>query len=326
MSFLSVLLSTLVSLLCGTPVTTPQENVPIPKKIVMITQIVEHPALTAVRKGVIEALKKQGYDPASSLELYYENAQGSIATAAQIAQKFAGDHPDAVVAISTPSAQTMVSAARGQFPVVFAAVTDPLAAKLVKSLDKPGVSVTGVVDRAPFEDQLALIRNILQEKKRLGVLYNAGEVNSVAALEMLKKAASDVGLELVEGNAAKSSEVGAVAQGLVGKVDAIFIPNDNTVVSSLDRVIKICEEAQIPLFAADITLVEKGVIATLGYDYEQIGYQTGEIVAIVLQGTDPSQIPVAMPKQKALYINKTAAQKIGLMIPDPLLKKADKIF
>jgi putative ABC transport system substrate-binding protein len=305
----------------GEATTLPQE----PRKVVMITQIVEHPALTAVRKGVIDALIKQGYDPASTLELHYENAQGNITTAGQISHKFVGSNPDVVVAISTPSAQSIVTAARGQFPVVFAAVTDPLSAKLVKSMDKPGVPVTGVVDRAPFEEQLALIKDILGNKKRLGILYNAGEVNSVAAVDIIKAEASKLGLE-IEGNAPKSSEVGTIAQGLTSKVDALFIPNDNTAVSSLDAIVKACEEARIPLFTADIMLVERGGVATIGYDYGQMGTQAGEMVLKILNGAKASEMAVEIPKEKALCINKTAADKIGLTLSADLLKRADKVF
>ncbi len=297
-----------------------------PKKIVMITQILEHPALAAVRKGMIDSLNQNGYNPATTLDLYYENAQGNIATAVQISQKFAGNNPDVVVAISTPSAQTMVSTARGQFPVVFAAVTDPIAAKLVKSLQKPGVPVTGVMDLAPFQEQLLLIKDILKGKNRIGVIYNSGEINSIAALGILKKYAAQSGLEIVEGNASKSAEVGSTVQSLIHKVDAIFIPNDNTAVSSLDAIVKACVEAKLPLFAADVTLAERGVVAVTGFDYADMGRQAGEIVARILRGEDASQIPVVMPLKTALYINKTAAAKIGLTFSEELLKKADKTF
>lgn len=303
-----------------------QNPSPAPGKIVMITQILEHPALTAVRKGVIESLAKNGYDPSTTLDLYYENAHGNVTTAAQIAQKFAGSNPDVVVAISTPSAQSMVAAARERFPVVFAAVTDPLAAKIVKSLEKPGLPVTGVIDRAPFEAQLALVKAILKDKKRLGIVYNSGEINSVTALRILNEQAKLLGLEIVEGNASKSAEVGSTVQSIIHKVDAIFIPNDNTVVSSVDAVIKACTEMRIPLFAADITLVEKGVMAVTGYDYAEMGRKAGQLVVSILQGQDPRQLPVVAPSKPSLYINKKVAGKIGIDLPPDLLEKADKIF
>lgn len=304
-----------------------QNNMSVPiKKIVMITQIVEHPALTAVRKGVIESLKHNGYDPATVLELYYQNAQGNSSTASQIAQNFAGKDPSVVVAISTPSAQTMVSAARGKFPVVFAAVTDPVAAKLVKSLQNPGLPVTGVIDLPPFDQQLQLMKQILGSKNRLGVLYNPGEINSMAALDIIKPTAIALGFQVVESIATKSSEVGGAVQAIMDKVDAIYLPNDNIMASSLESILKLCEEKKVPVFAADLMLVERGVIATIGYDYEQMGEVAGMMVVDILNGKDANQMPVQSVKQNVLYINQTAASKWGLVLPEGIIKQAIKIF
>lgn len=296
------------------------------KKIVMITQIIEHSALTAVRNGVVEELKSQGFDPAKNIDLYYENAQGNVATAVQIAQKFIGDHPNVVVALSTPSAQTMMAAAKGAFPIVFSAVTDPVATHLVQSLEKPGVDVTGVIDLAPFKEQLLMIQEIISPKKRIGVLYNPSEANSVTAVAILKKEADKIGMEIVESNATKSSEMSSALNHLMGKVDAVFIPNDNTVASGIENIAKICESYNIPLFAADNLLVEKGVIAVLGYDYPSIGRQTGVIVARILNGENARNIAVQMPIDKKLYVNKTRADKIKLKLPEDILNKADKVF
>ena len=296
------------------------------KKIVMITQIIEHSALTAVRNGVIEELKTQGFDPAKNIDLYYENAQGNMATAVQIAQKFTGDHPHVVVALSTPSAQTMVAAAKGAFPIVFSAVTDPVAARLVQSLEKPGSDVTGVIDLAPFKEQLLMIQEIISPRKRIGVLYNSSEANSVAAVAILKIEANKIGMEIIESSATKSSEMGSAVAHLVDKADAVFIPNDNTVASGIDNIAKICESHSIPLFAADNLLVEKGVIAVLGYDYYSIGRQTGLMVARILRGESARDIAVQTPVNKKLYVNKTRAQLTKLKLPENILNKADKIF
>lgn len=294
-------------------------------KSVMITQIIEHPALCAVRAGVLQALADHGYND-DSLTIDYENAQNSIVTAGQIAQKFVGLNPDLIIAISTPSAQTAVTAARNRIPVIFAAVTDPIAANLVKDLELPGVNVTGVLDRAPFEKQMQLIKQLMGPRIRLGFIYSVGEINSVVALNVFKDQAQVLGFDIIEANASKSSEVRAAAQSIIDDVDAIYIPNDNIVVSGLDSIIKVSNDHNKPVFAADIMLVKHGVIASVGVDYKHIGYSTGEIAVRVLRGEPADQIPVFSPHGNTLYINTTQANKIGLALPAGLITKADKVF
>ena len=296
------------------------------KKTVMITQIIEHPALTAIRIGAVDELKSQGFDSIQNIEFQYENAQGNMTTAVQIAQKFVSAHPDVVLAISTPSAQTLVAAAKGVFPIVFSAITDPVATHLVASLKQPGADVTGVIDRAPFEEQLEFIKKIIGSPKRIGIIYNSSESNSVIALDIIKVKAQELGFKIIEASATKSSEMSTALSSLMDKVDAVFIPNDNTVASSIDSIVKICENRKIPLFAADTMLVEKGVIAVLGYDYSMIGRQTGVIIARILKGEKARDIAVQIPVDKILYINKTAADKINLPISAEIMTKADKIF
>ena len=260
-------------------------------KTVAITAIVEHPALDATRDGVIEALKAAGYTPGDTLKVEYQSAQGNPATAAQIARQFAGARPDVIVPISTPSAQAVVASTR-DIPVVFTAVTDPVGAQLVRSLDKPGANVTGVSDMAPVAEHVALIREIVPSVKRLGVLYNAGEPNSVSLVKALKDEAQKAGLTVVEATATKSADAQPAARSLVGKADAIYVPLDNTVVSALESVVAVGQQAKLPVFSADTDSVARGTVASIGFDYRQVGRQTGEVVVRILKGVKPSDVPV----------------------------------
>lgn len=286
-----------------------------------ITQIVAHPALNAVRAGALDSLKDQGFIDGETLEVSFENAHGNITTAAQIAQKFAGENPHAVLAISTPSAQTILSAVGKKIPVVFAAITDPVAAKLVKSLEKPGENVTGITDKPPFRRQFEFIQELLPKVQKIGVIYNPGEANAVAALEEIHRVAKDLGLEILESVAIRSSEVGMAARRLVGTVDAIFIPPDNTVVSGLDPVIQLGHQHHLPIFAADIMLVKRGTAPMVGFDYYETGRQAGQMLGRILKGESPEEISVESPEKLTLKINLEAAEKMGILMSEKLLKE-----
>ena len=233
---------------------------------VATTAIVEHPALDAARDGLRDELAAGGYEVGKNLTFLYESAQGNPATAAQIARKFIGEAPDVIVPISTPSAQAVVAATK-EIPVVFTAVTDPLGARLVAALDRPGGNVTGMSDLSPIDKHMALVKRITPETGKLGVIFNPGEANSLTLLKLIHNHAPDHGLKVVEAPATKSADVLAAAQSLVGKADAIYVPTDNTVVSALEAVIKVGIDNQVPVYAGDTDSVPRGVIAALGFNY-----------------------------------------------------------
>jgi len=292
---------------------------------VAVTAIVEHPALDAARDGVKEALAAAGYKEGENLKFVYESAQGNPATAAQIARQFAGDAPDVIVPISTPSAQAVVSAIR-DIPVVFTAVTDPVGAQLVKDLEKPGGNVTGLSDMSPIADHVALIKEILPNAKSIGYLYNSGEANSVSLLAVLKEEAEKAGVTVVESAATKSAEVQGAARALVGRADVIYVPTDNTIVSALEGAVAVAEESKLPLFTADTDSVSRGAIAALGFNYFDVGKQTGEVVVRVLKGENPGDIPVKVAAGTDLVVNKTAAGKMGVTLPESVLSRATRVI
>ncbi len=220
--------------------------------IVAITQIVDHPALTQAHNGVIAGLKEQGFVDGKNLKIVFDNAHGNITTAAQIAQKFVSLSPDVIVPISTPSAQAVISAdARAKIPVVFSTVTDPIAAQLVRSLKQPGGHVTGAIDLPPVAEQLEIIHEILPHAKTLGVLYNAAEINSVHMIKELK-AANAGKMTIIEAHASSSNEVSMATLSLIGKVDAIYLPMDNTVISAINAVLQLASKHKLPVFDRDL--------------------------------------------------------------------------
>jgi putative ABC transport system substrate-binding protein len=294
-------------------------------KFVAVTQIVEHPSLDAVRDGLKAELVQAGFEPDKTLRWQWESAQGSPTTATQIAQKFAGESPNVIVAISTPSAQAAASVAK-QIPVVFSAVTDPINAKLVSNLERPGGMVTGVQAFAPVDQHLDLIAQILPTAKRIGVVYNAGESNSVSVVNALKQVAAPRQMTIVEATVSNTSEVANASKSLVGRADVIYIPTDNTVVSALNSVLQVGIANKLPVFAGDNDSVEKGAIASLGFDYRDVGQQTGKMVIRILQGEAPGQIAVEPPRKEELVINTKAAQQMGVTVPPQVLSKAVKVI
>jgi putative tryptophan/tyrosine transport system substrate-binding protein len=292
---------------------------------VAVTAIVEHPALEACRDGIRDALKDAGYEDGKNLKFIYENAGGNLTTAVKIADSFARDKPSVIVPISTPSARTVV-AATIDVPVVFTAVTDPLGANLVRDMDRPGGNVTGVSDLAPVTKQIELIKQITPLARKIGVLFNPHEMNSYTIVRLMKTTAMGVNMTIVEAPAPKSSDVQAAAKSLVGKADVIFVPTDNTIVSMLDFVIKVGVENRIPVYAGDIDAVKSGAIAAIGFDYYSVGWQTGNIVVRILKGERAGAIPVEVVEETRLYVNPTAAAKMGVTIPEHVISQADKVI
>ena len=291
---------------------------------VAITAIVEHPALDAARDGVKAALADAGYKEGENIKFLYESAQGNPGTAAQIARQFVGDEPTVIVPISTPSAQAVVAATR-DIPVVFTAVSDPLGAQLVSNLDKPGANVTGLSDMSPVADHIKLIQEITPNAKTIGFVYNTAEANSVSTLAAMKAEAEKAGLAVVESVATKSSEVQGATRALIGRVDVIYIPTDNTIVSALEAAVGVAEEAKVPLYSGDTDSVARGALASVSFNYFDVGRQTGEIVARVLKGEAPGDIPVRVAAGSDLVINKKAAEKMGVTFSDDLVKRATKV-
>lgn len=296
------------------------------KKVTIgISQIVEHPALDAARQGFIDSLKEHGYIEGKNVTYDIQIAQGNMATANSIAKALVGENVNLIHSIATPTSQACVNATKS-IPIVFSSVTDPVGAGLVKSLEHPGGNVTGTTDRSPVDRQLDLILEIVPTAKRIGFIYNSGEDNSISSLKQLQEAAAKRNMEVVEATVSNSSGVYLAAKSLVGKVDVIHIATDNTVVSAFESVVKVCEDNKIPLFAADIDSVPRGAIAALAIDYYRLGRQSGNMAVEILQGANPADMPVETLKDLKLVVNKQAAEKMGVSLPETVVKQADKVL
>ncbi|WP_372700311.1 ABC transporter substrate-binding protein [Castellaniella sp.] len=292
---------------------------------VAVTSIVEHPALDSVKDGVHQALATAGYTEAKGLKWQYQTAQGNTAIAAQIARKFVGDDPDVIVAIATPSAQAVVAATK-KIPVVYSAVTDPVAAQLVPSWDASGTNVTGVSDALALEKQVELIRQIVPDAKKVGMVYNPGEANSVVVVKQMRELLPQSGMTLIEASAARTVDVGAAARSLVGKVDVIYTSTDNNVVSAFESLVKVADSARIPLIASDTDSVKRGAIAALGVNYHDLGLQTGQLVVRILKGEKPGDIPSETSARVELFVNPAAAEKQGVTLSEALIKSAAQVI
>lgn len=293
-------------------------------KSVAVTAIVEHPALDAVRDGVQAALKAEGFESGKNLKWQYQSAQGNTGTAAQIARKFVGDKPDAIVAIATPSAQAVVASTK-TVPVVFSAVTDPVAAKLVPNWEPSKSNVTGVSDLLALDKQMDLVKKVVPAAKRIGMVYNPGEANSVVVVKELQKLLPTLGMTLVEAAAPRSVDVSSAARSLIGKVDVIYTSTDNNVVSAYEALVKVGQDAKIPLVASDTDSVKRGAVAAYGINYRDLGEQTGRMVARILKGEAPGAIKPEVSTKMELFVNPGAAEKQGIKLSDALIKSATEV-
>ncbi|HDL4234088.1 TPA: ABC transporter substrate-binding protein, partial [Mannheimia haemolytica] len=275
---------------------------------VAITAIVEHPALDSIRKGVIEELAREGFVDGKNIKIDYQSAQGSTATAAQIARKFVGDKADIIIPITTPSAQPVVAATRS-IPIVFSGVTDPVAAKLVKSWEPSGTNVTGISDHKAMAPQVKLIQTLVPDLKAVGYVYSAGEVNSAIVLEELKQEAQKQGFTIVPVAVQRSADIGTAARSLNGKVQAIYISEDNAVVSAYEALHKAALEAKIPVIAADRDTVQRGAVAAYAVNQYDIGVATGKVAARVLKGEKAGTIPIQEVSKLELSINTKTAKE-----------------
>ncbi|MBY0011069.1 ABC transporter substrate-binding protein [Paenibacillus typhae] len=287
---------------------------------IAISQYVEHPSLDATREGFLAALKDAGIVEGENLTVDLQNAQADQANNLSVAQKIAGDKNDLVLGIATPSAQALVQNVKDT-PILFAAVTDPLDAKIVSDLEHPGGNVSGASDTNPeaITRLMNFIATQFPDVKKLGLIINEGEPNAVVMAGIAKEELDKHGIELVKAAITNTSEVKQAAESLVGRVDAFYITLDNSVVSGVDAIIQTANDNKLPFFSADRDTVEKGAFATVGFKYYDHGYQVGEMAADVLKnGTSPGDMKVSMQEKLDLILNLKAAAAQGIEVTDAM--------
>lgn len=289
-------------------------------------QIVSHPALDNDSKGFKVALEEEGFIEGQNIEIERLNAQGEQPNCAIIARKFVDDQVDLIHAISTPNAQATVKLTK-TIPIVFSSVTAPVKTGLVPKMGETGTNVTGVSDRWPIALQCRMYQDLVPNAKRWGTIYNPGDVNVTFHIKEMKETVEGMGGELIEAHISNSSEVMQAAQSLVGRVDAIHITSDNTVVSAFEALVKVCNENNIPLFAGDRDSVPRGAVAAYGLDYFMVGYTAGKKAALILKGADPGKVPAGLAAGYSLWVNLKAADEQGVSLPLTLVEKAaDKLW
>lgn len=282
---------------------------------IAITEIVAHPSLQQAKNGIIAGLKENGFEAGKNLKILEENAQGNIANANLIAKKFVGSHPDLIIPISTPSAQAVAHASKNSsIPVVFSSVSDPLAAGLVADLNAPIKHITGAIDQPSLPDTIKLIQTLVPQIKTLGVLYNAGEANSVKAVALLKNSLP-AGITLHEAAVSSSNLVPEAVRSLASSSQAIYIPSDNTVFSALSKVIQLSRQLKIPTITNDTESVNLGILACHGYSQFAVGQTAGHLAAKILQGETLANLKVMRPEKAEIYINNETVKTLGLNPP-----------
>ena len=293
-----------------------------------INQFAVHGSLDNCREGFLEGLAENGFVEGKNLTVLEENAQADPGLAAQISTNFAGQNVDLICAIATPSAQSAYSVGRkSDIPVIYTAVTDPVAAELANADGTPVGEVTGTSDKLPVEQQLEMIRAILPDAKKIGIMYTTSEVNSASTLAEYKEKAADYGFEIVESGVSSTADIPLAADSLLEQVDCLNNLTDNTVVASLPLILSKANAKNIPVFGSEIEQVKIGCLAAMGLDYVDLGKQTGRMAAEVLKGEKKaSELNFEVIEAAAFYGNTKVAEDLGITFPEDLQKNAKELF
>lgn len=289
--------------------------------VVAIATLVSHPALDSLQDNLKQELTAQGFRDGTTIRYELRNASGQMQLLATIASDLAAIKPDVTVCITTPVCQAVTKAVHG--PIVFSAVSDPVGAGIVKSLEKPLPDLTGATDAWPYNDQLKLIREITPRVKRLLVIFNPGEAASQYGMKLIRQFAPQNGLELVEGAVGSTSDVYSVAENLAGKADAIFLSSDSTAIGGVTGALRVATKRKIPLYVGDSGTVAKGGLAAASIGYDRLGKETGKLVAKVLRGQ--RSIPIVSPQGSEIVVNTKAAEMMGVTIPPAVLARSQVI-
>ena len=293
-----------------------------------ISQFAEHGSLDNCREGCLKGLENEGIVEGENLTVEYQNAAADMGTASQISDAFVSDKVDLICAIATPTAQSAYNAAMDtDIPVVYTAVTDPVAAELADEDGNPVGNVTGTSDELPIKEQLEMIRQMLPEAETVGIMYTTSEANSISALETYKELAGDYGFEIVESGISSTADISLAADDLISKVDCITNLTDNTVVASLPTILEKANEKGIPVFGSEIEQVRIGCLAAEGLDYVALGEQTGEMAAKILKGeAQASDMAYETITEPGFYVNTKVAENLGVTVPEELAQNAVESF
>lgn len=289
-----------------------------------INQLVQHGALDAAKEGFIEGLKEKGYEEGKNIKFDYQNAQGDISIAQTISQQFVNGKVDMIFAIATPAVQAAYNATK-DIPIVFTAVTDPVAAEVASEWASSGNNVTGTSDMVPMDEQLELLTSLVPDIKTLGVVYNTSEANSLIQVQELKRQAEKLNISIKEISVTNVSEIDQNLSAALGSIDALYAPTDNTIASAYDLVGNRAVKKGVPILCAEEAGVSKGGLCSIGIDYFKLGKEAGYKAAEVLGGKNPSDIEITTLSDMNISINTDVAEKLNITIPEDILTKATKV-
>ena len=289
-----------------------------------VLQLLSHPALDAIYQGLQDELKKEGYEVGKNLEIDFQNAQGDQSNLASMSEKLVSGGNDILVGITTPATLALANNTK-ETPIIMGGITYPVEAGLIASESKPGNNITGVSDRTPIKQQLEIMKQVLPNMKKVGILYTSSEDNAVKQAEEAEKAAKELGLEVKVSTIANTNDIQQVTESLASQVDAIFVPIDNTIASAMATVVQVTDAAKIPVFPSADTMVADGGVLGVGVDQYQIGVETAKMVVKVLKGAKPADTPITLANKGVVYVNEEKAKKLGITIPESILKDAQKV-
>ena len=289
-----------------------------------VLQYVSHPSLDLIYKGIKDGLAEEGYK-ADDIKIDFMNAEGDQSKVATMSKQLVSNDNDVLIGIATPSAQGLAASTKNK-PVVMGAITDPVGANLVKNLEKPGGNITGVSDRNPAKQQLELIKKLTPNVKTIGALYSSSEDNSKTQVEEFKKLAEEAGYKVEEYSVPSTNEIASTMNVMTGKVDAIWIPIDNTIASAFATVVSSNKDAKKPIYPSATAMVEEGGLASVVVDQHDLGVATGKMAAKILKGAKPEETPVEIFNKGKSVINKKNAKELGITVPEDALKEAGQVI
>ena len=289
-----------------------------------VLQLLSHPALDAIYKGLQDELKNEGYEVGENLEIDLQNAQGDQSNLASMSEKLVSGGNNILVGITTPATLALANNTK-ETPIIMGGITYPVEAGLIASESKPGNNITGVSDRTPIKQQLEIMKQVLPNMKKVGILYTSSEDNSVKQAEEAQKAAKELGLEVKVSTIANTNDIQQVTESLASQVDAIFVPIDNTIASAMATVVQVTDAVKIPVFPSADTMVADGGVLGLGVDQYQIGVETAKMVVEVLKGAKPADTPIKLANEGVIYLNEEKAKELGIAIPADIAQKAQKV-
>ena len=289
-----------------------------------VLQFVSHPSLDLIYHGIQDGLAEEGYE-GDQVKIDFMNSEGDQSKVATMSKQLVSNGNDVVVGIATPAAQGLASATK-DLPVIMAAITDPVGANLVQNLEKPGGNITGVSDHNPAEQQVELIKALTPDVKTIGALYSSSEDNSKSQVEEFKAYAEKAGLKVETFAVPSTNEIASTVNVMTGKVDAIWVPIDNTIASAFSTVVSSNQIAKKPIYPSATAMVEAGGLASVVVDQHDLGVATGKMIAKVLKGEKPADTPVNVFSTGKSVINKKLAQELGITIPESVLKEAGQVI